>query len=83
MRTFNLTEGQRSSRDREPALLQTPPKKHSQWNPFPHIWTGWEYFAYFFAPASQCIYCWVLRMFLLGIIAGMELMWFFPWLKVW
>ncbi len=87
MRQFDLTYGQRSNREppkqEQPALLQTPPKQPSKWNLFYHLWTGMQHAAYWVAPASGCTYCWLWRMFFIGMFVGMELMWFFPRLKIW
>ena len=50
--------------DIEAALFQAKPKMH--WNPLWYVWTGWEHFAYFWAPPNNCVYCWLLRLFIIG-----------------
>lgn len=55
----------------EPALLQKKPQFH--WNPFYHLWTGMQHVAYFFAPPNGCVYCWVWRMFFIGVACGYAL----------
>ena len=61
----------------EAALLQRKPR---WWQlPFMHLWTLWQHFSYFFAPANQCQYCWVLRMFILGLLLGWHVT--YIWMK--
>lgn len=80
MRTFDLT---RPNEGEQAALLHNEPKRKRSWNPFHYLWIAWENFAYFWAPANQCQYCWVLRMFILGILVGIELLHWFPWIRIW
>lgn len=52
-----------------PAILH---RRKPWWkrNPLPYAWAAWEHFAYFWAPANGCIYCFVLRLFILGLLIG-------------
>lgn len=70
MRTFDLT---RPNEGEQAALLHVPVKEKISWNPFHYLWIGMEHVAYFFAPPNGCIYCWVWRMFFLGIACGVGL----------
>lgn len=62
MRQFNFFNPQ------EAALLRERPK--FRWNPLPWVWTCWEHTAYFFAPPNGCVYCWLLRLYVIGIATG-------------
>lgn len=41
-------------------------------NPFVYLWQGWQHFAWFFCPPGEdpCVYCWLLRLFLIGATLG-------------
>ena len=67
MRVFDMTGA---------ALLQPKPEPR-HWNPFWYLWMGWQHFAYFFAPPDQCVYCWVLRLFIIGAALGAGGMWWY------
>lgn len=62
------------------ALVKPKPKRN--YNPFHYIWTGMQHVGYFFAPANECVYCWIWRMWLFGFVVGMQIMYWFPWVKI-
>lgn len=55
------------------ALLRK--KKKISLNPFHHLWTGYQHFAYWFAPPNGCVYCWTARLFVVGGAIGAGITW--------
>lgn len=80
MRTFDLT---RRAAKEQPALLQEPVKKIPWWHVHTHLWTAMQHVAYFFSSPSLCCYCLAWRMFFVGLFVGIEVCYFWPWVKVW
>ncbi len=59
-------------------LLQVKPKR--SWNPLHYLFVAWEHFAYQLLPPGidPCLYCWGLRLFVAGALAGAALVHWWP-----